>query len=202
MITLDQQFEHMSTGRLYDDLTPEIIKAREDAVLLTNEYNASFSKPPEEREAILKRLLGSIGSRVHFEPTFRCEFGRNIHIGDNFYGNFDCVILDGAAVHIGDNVLLAPRVGIYTANHAIHPEERAAGACFARPVRIGNNVWVGAGVHINPGVSIGEGSIIGSGSVVTTDIPANVIAVGIPCKVLREITEKDRAGFVRANPIG
>ena len=197
MSTLQQQFEHILTGQTYDDLTPEIIQAREDAVLLTNRYNQSFSRPQEEREAILRTLLGSMGTRVHFEPTFRCEFGSNIHIGNNFYANFDCVILDGGGVHIGDDVLLAPRVGIYTSNHAIHPEERAAGACFAKPVRIGNRVWVGAGVHINPGVTIGDGAIIGSGSVVTSDIPPNVIAVGIPCKVLRPITEKDRTGFQR-----
>ena len=132
---------------------------------------------------------------MHFEPTFRCEFGRNIHIGDNFYANFDCVMLDGGGIYIGDHVLLAPRVGIYTSNHAIDPLERAVGACFAKPVRIGHRVWIGAGVHINPGVTIGEGTIIGSGSVVTADIAPMVIAAGVPCKVLRAISEKDKTGF-------
>ncbi len=162
----------------------------------TNEYNASFGQPAAEREAVLKRLLGAVGSGVHFEPTLRCEFGRNIHIGSNFYANFDCVMLDGGGIYIGDSVLLAPRVGIYTSNHAIDPVERAAGACFAKPVSIGDRVWIGAGAHINPGVTIGADSIIGSGSVVTGDIPPRVIAAGVPCGVIRKIEDRDKTGFV------
>lgn len=195
MSDLQHQLAHIRAGDVYNDLTPELIAAREAAVFLTNDYNGSFGRPAVEREAILRRLLGSIGMGVHFEPTFRCEFGRNIHIGSNFYANFDCVMLDGGGIHIGDNVLLAPRVGICTTNHAIDPIERAAGACIAKPVHIGDRVWVGAGVHINPGVSIGEGSIIGSGSVVTSDVRAGVIAAGVPCRVIRAITERDRTGF-------
>ena len=180
---------------MYNDLTPELIQAREQAVLLTSEYNASFSSPAQRRLEILRRLLGRVGERVHFEPTFRCEFGMNIFIGDNFYANFDCVMLDGGGIHIGDDVLFGPRVGIYTSNHAIDPAERAAGGCYARPVRIGNQVWIGAGVHINPGVSIGDGAIIGSGSVVTKDVPSRVMAAGIPCKVIRAITADAKTGF-------
>jgi len=181
---------------MYNDLTPELVAAREQAVLLSNQYNASFSRPAAERQAILRRLLGSIGEGVHFEPTFRCEFGSNIHIGNNFYANFDCVMLDGGGIFIGDDVLLAPRVGIYTSNHAIDPAERAAGGCYAKPVRIGNRVWIGAGVHVNQGVTIGDGSVIGSGSVVTSDIPPNVVAAGVPCRVLRPITDADKTGFM------
>lgn len=195
MPDLETQFAHIRSGRMYNDLSAELIAARQSAVLLTNEYNHSFAQTGAQREAILKRLLGSVGKNVHFEPTFRCEFGRNIHIGDNFYANFDCVMLDGGGIDIGDHVLLAPRVGIYTSNHAIDPQERAAGACFAKPVRIGHRVWIGAGVHINSGVTIGEGAIIGSGSVVPADIPPMVIAAGVPCKVLRAISEKDKTGF-------
>ena len=195
MPDLETQFAHIRSGRMYNDLSAELIAARQSAVLLSNAYNQSFGQPGGEREAILKRLLGTVGQGVHFEPTFRCEFGRNIHIGDNFYANFDCVMLDGGGIYIGDHVLLAPRVGIYTSNHAIDPLERAAGGCFAKPVRIGHRVWIGAGVHINPGVTIGEGAIIGSGSVVTADIPPMVIAAGVPCKVLRAISEKDKTGF-------
>lgn len=195
MQNLDTQFERIRTGQMYNDLTPELVAAREQAVLLSNQYNASFSHPAAERQAILRRLLGSIGEGVHFEPTFRCEFGRNIHIGNNFYANFDCVMLDGGGIFIGDDVLLAPRVGIYTSNHAIDPAERAAGGCYAKPVRIGNRVWIGAGVHVNQGVTIGDGSVIGSGSVVTSDIPPNVVAAGVPCRVLRPITDADKTGF-------
>lgn len=194
-MNLEEQTAGMLSGKMYNDLTPELIKARENTVFLTNEYNASFGKPDKEREAILKRLLKSIGTGVHFEPTFRCEFGYNISIGDHFYANFDCIMLDGGGIEIGSNVLFGPRVGIYTSNHAVDPWERMNGACYAKPVKIGNNVWVGASVNINQGVTIGDNTIIGSGSVVTKDIPANVIAAGIPCKVIREITEADKTGY-------
>ncbi|MCE1237993.1 MAG: sugar O-acetyltransferase [Hyphomicrobiales bacterium] len=196
-MTLDGQMAHIRSGRMYDDLTPELVEARERAVLLTNRYNASFGGPAAEREAILRELLGKVGRRVHFEPTFRCEFGRNIVIGDDFYANFDCIMLDGGGIEIGDNVLFGPRVGIYTSNHATDAAERAAGACYARPVRIGHRVWIGAGVHINPGVTIGDDAIVGSGSVVTKDVPAGVIAAGVPCRVVRPITEADRTGYER-----
>lgn len=195
MPSLNAQFAHMATGQMYNDLTPELIAAREEAVLRSNAYNASFGRPAAEREALLAELLGAVGKGVHFEPTFRCEFGRNIRIGSRFYANFDCVMLDGGGIEIGDDVLLAPRVGIYSSNHAIDPHERAAGGCVGKPVTIGNRVWVGGGVHINPGVTIGDGAIVGSGSVVTSDIPPGVIAAGVPCRVLRPITAADRTGF-------
>ena len=194
-MTLEEQRQFILEGNMYNDLTEELVKVRENTVLLTNEYNASFGKPAAEREAILVRLLKSMGSGVYFEPNFRCEFGYNISIGNNFYANFDCVMLDGGGIEIGDNVLFGPRVGIYTSNHAADAWERTHGACYAKKVKIGRNVWVGAGVHINPGVTIGENTIIGSGSVVTKDIPANVIAAGVPCKVIRAITEEDKTGY-------
>ena len=192
---LEEQKKWMLSGKMYDDLTDELVAARERAVLLTNEYNASFGKAPEVREALLKKLLKSVGKGVHFEPNFRCEFGYHISIGDHFYANFDCIMLDGGGIEIGDNVLLGPRVGIYTSNHAIDAWERVHGACYAKPVKIGNNVWVGAGVHINQGVTRGDNTIIGSGSVITKDIPSNVIAAGVPCKVIRSITEAEKTGY-------
>lgn len=194
-MTLDAQRENILSGRMYNDLTDELVEARQRTVLLTDDYNRSFGKPPAEREAILRRLLRSVGRNCHFEPTFRCEFGFNISIGDAFYANFDCVMLDGGGITIGDHVLFGPRVGIYTSNHAVDPAERAAGACYARPVTIGDNVWIGGGVTVNPGVTIGDGAIIGAGSVVTRSIPAAVIAAGVPARVLREITDADRTGF-------
>lgn len=195
-MTLQEQMALILSGRMYNDLTPELVRAREDTVFLTNKYNESFGRPKQEREAILKELLGKVGTDVHFEPTFRCEFGCNISIGNNFYANFDCVMLDGGGIEIGNNVLLGPRVGIYTSNHAADAWERTHGACYAKPVKIGNNVWIGAGVHINQGVTIGDNSSIGSGSVVTKDIPASVVAIGVPCKVLREITPNDKTGYL------
>ena len=194
-MTLDAQREHILSGRMYNDLTEELTQARQRAVLLTTEYNDSFGRAQEHREAILRRLLRSVGSGCHFEPTFRCEFGFNISVGDHFYANFDCVMLDGGGITIGDHVLFGPRVGIYTSNHAVDAAERAVGACYARPVMIGDHVWIGGGVTVNPGVSIGSNTIIGSGSVVTRPIPANVIAVGSPARVLREITDADRTGY-------
>ena len=185
----------MLAGEVYNDLRPELVEARARAVTLADEYNRSAGQRAEAREALLRRLLGSVGAGTHLEPTFRCEFGFNISVGARFYANFDCVILDGAAVTIGDDVLFGPRVGIYTANHATDAAERAGGACYAKPVTIGDRVWIGAGVHINQGVTVGSNSIVGSGSVVTGDIPPNVIAVGVPCRVLRSITAADRVGY-------
>jgi maltose O-acetyltransferase len=194
-VNLAEQRALILSGRMYNDLTTELIKARERAVLLSGEYNATFGRSREVREEVLRRLLGSVGDGCYFEPTFRCEFGFNIRIGDHFYANFDCVMLDGGGVTIGDHVLFGPRVGIYTSNHAIDAGERAAGGCYAKPVTIGNHVWVGGGVTINPGVRVGDNSIIGSGSVVTRPIPAGVVAAGNPARVLREITDADRTGF-------
>jgi len=199
-MTLEAQRALILTGVMYDDLTPELIAARMRAVGLTDAYNKSFGQAQEEREALLCKFLRQVGPGAHFEPSFRCEFGFNISIGRNFYANFDCVMLDGGEITIGDHVLLGPRAGIYTSNHAIDPAERVAGGCYAKPVTIGNRVWVGGGVQINQGVSIGDDAIIGSGSVVTRDVPAGVIAAGVPCKVLREITEADRTGFRSSRP--
>ena len=197
-MTLEEQRQDILSGAVYDDLTPELIEARQAAVLLTNAYIQAFGQDEKIRQDLLKKLLKSFGDNCYFEPNFRCEFGYNITIGNNFYANFDCVLLDGGGIEIGDDVLFGPRVGIYTSNHAIDASERAAGACYAKKVTIGNKVWVGAGVHINQGVTIGYNTIIGSGSVVTKDIPANVIAAGVPCRVIREITEADKTGFTSA----
>ena len=192
---MGKQFEKMLAGEMYNDTAPEMIEARRNAVRLAKEYNESYEKSQEEREAILRRMMKSVGQNVHLEPEFRCEFGCNITIGDHFWANLDCVMLDCAEIIIGDHVLFGPRMGIYTANHAVDAWERINGACYAKPVKIGNNVWVGAGVHITPGVTIGDNTIIGAGSVVTKDIPANVIAAGVPCRVIREITEADKTGY-------
>ncbi|MFW8051920.1 sugar O-acetyltransferase [Vagococcus fluvialis] len=196
MATLEEQFKHMATGLMYDDLTAELIKFREQTVLKTNKYNASFGQNPSERVNILRTIVGKMAQNAHFEPNFRCEFGRNITLGENFYANFDCIMLDGASITIGNNVLFGPRTGIYTSNHAIDPVERAQGACYAKPVVIGNNVWFGANVTVNQGVTIGDNTVIGSGSVVTSDIPANVVAAGVPCRVIRKITENDKTDYL------
>lgn len=195
-MTIDERNKKMLSGVMYNDLAAELVKKREQVIFLTNKYNKSFGKPMEKREKIFKTLLGSIGKNVHFEPGFRCEFGFNISIGNNFYANYDCIMLDGNKIEIGDNVLFGPRAGIYASNHAIDPSERQNGGCFSKPVKIGNNVWMGGDVKVLQGVSIGDNTVIGAGSVVTRDIPANVVAAGNPCKVLRKITDSDKTGYI------
>lgn len=194
-MTYDELRRAMRNGEMYNDLTPALVEVRERAVVATDAYNASFGHSAEERLSLLRALLGSVVGPAHFEPSLRVEFGDNIHLGRNFYANFDCILLDGAEITIGDDVLFGPRVSIYTANHALDASERVAGACVARPVRIGDAVWVGGGVTINQGVTIGAGAVIGSGSVVTKDVPAGSIAAGVPARVIREITAADRAGY-------
>lgn len=195
MTTLAEQLAHIATGAMYDDLTPELIAARERAVLATSAYNASYGSPPGERARLLGELLGTVGEGATFEPTFRCEFGTNIHLGARFYANFDCVMLDGAPITIGDDVLLGPKVGLYTSNHALDLAERVAGACRARPITIGDGVWIGGGVTVLPGVTIGDGAVVGAGSVVTRDVPARTLVAGNPARVLRPITAADRTGY-------
>lgn len=186
----------MLSGEMYNDLTDFRTKAREYAVATTDLYNKSYGQGEELRQKILRILLKSVGTNVYFEPNFRCEFGFNISIGDNFYANFDCIMLDGNRIDIGNNVYIGPRTSIFTANHAINSEERNAGGCYARPVTIKNSVWIGGNVTILPGTTIGMNSIIGAGSVVTHSIPANVIAAGIPCKVIRTITDADKTNYL------
>lgn len=192
---LEELFAHMAAGEMYDDLMPELNDARTRAVLATNAYNASYGQPQEEREALLKKVLGAVGEGANFEPTFRCEFGTNIRVGKRFFANFDCVMLDGAPITIGDDVLIAPKVGLYTAGHALDTTERAAGACWAKPITIGDRVWIGGGVTVLPGVTIGEGAVVGAGSVVTKDVPPNTVVVGNPARILKKITDADRTGY-------
>ncbi len=185
----------MLSGEMYNDLLDELVQAREQAVHRADEYNRSFGQPSTERTELLRHLLRGVGKGAHFEPVFRCEFGSNIVLGNNFYANFDCVMLDGAPITIGDNVLFGPRVSIYTSNHAADAEERVAGGCYARPVSVGDNTWIGGGVTVNPGVSIGRNAIIGSGSVVTRSVPDNCLAAGVPARVIREITAADKTDY-------
>lgn len=195
-MNLTEQLAHMSTGQMYDDLTPELVAARIEGVRATDEYNASYGRPQEEREALLAKVIGSAGRGASFEPTFRCEFGQNIHVGDRFFANFDCVMLDGGVITIGDDVLLGPKVGLYTSNHALDPRERMDGACWARPITIGDGVWIAGGVTVLPGVTIGDHAVIGAGTVVTKDVPPGTVFAGNPGRVLREITAADRTGYV------
>lgn len=184
--------EKMLSGNLYmandKELKVDVKKSR----MLTRLFNNTTEEQKEYRAELLKELLKKTGDNIYIEPSFKCDYGCNISVGNNFYANFDCIILDVCNVDIGENVFFAPRVCIYTAGHPIDAEVRNTGLEFGKPVKIGNNVWVGGSTVINPGVNIGNNVVIGSGSVVTKDIPDNVIAVGNPCTVLREITEEDK----------
>ena len=156
------------------------------------EYN---NLPPEQwdrKAELLKNILGKTGENVHINAPFHCDYGYNIEVGDNFFANYNLIILDVAKVRIGDNAQIAPNVSIYTAGHPIHPDSRNSGYEYGIDVTIGDNVWIGGNAVIMPGVTIGDNVVIGAGSVVTKDLPDNVIAAGNPCRIIREITEADR----------
>ncbi|MCT4487553.1 sugar O-acetyltransferase [Levilactobacillus parabrevis] len=193
-MNLQEKFSYMATGKPYDDLDPVLIAARDRATTKTNALNAT--NDPAERTRLFTALVGSTGADPVVNPNFRCEFGTNIHVGRDFYANYDVVMLDGGRITIGDYVLFGPKVGLYTSNHLFDPTERQLGGCIAKPITIGNHCWLAANVSVMPGVTIGENTIVGANSVVTHDIPANVIAAGNPCRVLRPITAADKTGFV------
>ncbi|MCR5556027.1 MAG: sugar O-acetyltransferase [Butyrivibrio sp.] len=161
------------------------------------EYN---NLPPErwnEKTKLIKGILGKTGEEINIEAPFHCDYGYNIEVGENFFANYNLIILDVARVRIGDNAQIAPNVAIYTAGHPIHPDSRNSGYEYGIDVTIGDNVWIGGNTCIMPGVTIGNNVVIGGGSVVTKDIPDNMIAVGNPCRVIREITEEDRDFYFR-----
>jgi maltose O-acetyltransferase len=171
----------------YDSSDKELVELRKQAKIQLRKYNFSTEDEQELRSQVLKELFGKASEGIKIEPPFFCDYGSNIYVGKNFYMNFDCVILDCADVVIGDNVMCGPKVQIYTPGHPLEAEERIKGIEFAKKIRIGNNVWLGGGCIICPGVTIGDNTTIGAGSVVTKDIPSDVVAVGVPCKVIRNL---------------
>ena len=179
--------EKMIRGELYLANDPVLVQERINARRLTRLYNETIETEQEQRTEILRELFGSVGNNIYIEPTFRCDYGYNIHVRENFYANFDCVMLDVCEIRIGENCFLAPGVHIYTATHPLNPYERISGAEFGKAVTIGDNVWIGGRAVINPGVTIGNNVVIASGSVVTKDIPDNVVAGGNPAKILKAI---------------
>ena len=151
----------------------------------------------EEKEKLLKEILGKTGEYVNIEAPFHCDYGYNIEVGENFFANYNFTVLDVGKVRIGANAQIAPNVSIYTAGHPVHPDSRNSGYEYGIDITIGDNVWIGGNVCILPGVTIGDNVVIGAGSVVTKDIPDNVIAAGNPCRILRTITEEDRDFYYR-----
>ncbi len=155
-------------------------------------YNNLEPDKLEEKDKLIKEIFGRTGECINVEAPFHCDYGYNIEVGENFFANYNLVILDVGKVKIGDNAQIAPNVAIYTAGHPIHPDSRNSGYEYGIDITIGDNVWIGGNTCIMPGVTIGNNVVIGGGSVVNKDLPDNVIAVGNPCKVVREITEADR----------
>ena len=183
--------EKMAAGLLYDaNYDRELMEARTRCKDICHEFNSLYPSEEEKQKGLLKGLLGKTGEEFRVTAPFWCDYGFNIELGENFYVNHSCVILDCAKVTFGDNVFVGPDCGFYTAGHPIDAKQRNQGLEYARPIHVGDTVWIGGGVRVLPGVSIGEGAVIGSGSVVTKDIPPRVIAAGNPCRVIREIEEE------------
>lgn len=185
------EIDKMISGDVYFASNPEVSAKYKEAKYLTRQYNFTTDEEENIRIEIINKLFSKIGKRFHIEPPFRCDYGFNIKVGENFYANYECIILDVCKVNIGDNVFFGPRVSIYTATHPISAKIRNTGLEYGKSITIGSDVWVGGDTVINPGVTIGNNVVIGSGSVVTKDIPSNVIVAGNPCKVIREITIED-----------
>jgi len=184
--------EKMLSGKLYIAQDAELKREFLNARRITRLFNRTTEEELALRQQLLEELFEETGENIYIEPPFRCDYGCHISVGENFYANFDCIILDVNKVKIGNNVFFAPRVCIYTAAHPIDVTVRNTLLEFGKPITIGNDVWIGGNTVINPGVTIGNNVVIGSGSVVIKNIPDNVIAVGNPCKVLRSITEDDK----------
>lgn len=189
------EWEKMQAGLAYNDFDRDLFDRRVYAKRLFRAYNRTDDDETDARAQIMHDLFRQVGKNVWIEPDFRCEFGKNITIGDNVYINFGCVILDCGQVVIGNSTLIGPNVGIFSGNHTLDAEERAAGGLVPKDIRIGERVWIGGNVSIVPGVSIGSNTVIATGSVVTRDIPDGVLAAGNPCRVLRPITSEDKIGY-------
>ena len=191
------QKERMLKGLPYKAWLDNLEEEREACKVKIYELNMLRPTERERIPELIKALLGKTGKNVWIEPPFHCDYGWNIEVGEDFYANYNFMVLDVGKVTIGDNVMIAPNVSIYTAGHPVHPESRNSGYEYGIPVSIGNNVWIGGNVVILPGVSIGDNVVIGAGSVVTKSIPDNVIAAGNPCRIIREITESDRRFYYK-----
>ena len=179
--------EKMIKGELYIASDEVLVNERLNARRLTRVFNNTLEDEIEKRTEILRELLGEVGKNIYIEPTFKCDYGYNIKVGDNFYANFDCVMLDVCPITIGSNVFLAPGVHIYTATHPLNPEERNSGAEFGKAVKIGDSVWLGGRSVICPGVTIGNNVVVAAGAVVTKDVPDNVVVGGNPAKIIKNI---------------
>ncbi|STO08316.1 sugar O-acetyltransferase [Exiguobacterium aurantiacum] len=180
--------EKMVRGERYLAGDEELVTARRHARRLMEQFNQSGIDDLAIRKETLSELFGSTGESFYFEPTFKCDYGFNIHIGERFFANFDCVFLDICPIRFGDDCMLGPGVHVYTATHPLDPTERISGIEYGKPVTVGHRVWIGGGAIINPGVTIGNDAVIASGAVVTKDVPASTVVGGNPARVIKTIT--------------
>lgn len=179
--------QKMLSGKLYNPLKDSLPKEREEAKKLCFKFNQTPPHRSLKRIQLIAKILGKTGKNYWIEQPFQCDYGYNIEIGENFYSNHNLIILDPAKVTFGDNVFIGPNCGFYTPEHPLDAGTRISGLEYAKPITVGNNVWFGGGVIVLGGVTIGDNVVIGAGSVVTKDIPANTVAVGNPCKVIKEL---------------
>ena len=191
-------YEEMKSGEIYFMTDENLAKHQQECLENLYDFNMTRPSEAEKREALMKKVLGHIGENCYIEPPLHASWGgKQVHFGHNVYANFHLTLVDDTAIHVGDNVMFGPNVTLTTGTHPIHPALRRKQVQYNLPITIGNNVWIGANSVVLPGVKIGDNSVIGAGSVVTRDIPSGVVAVGIPCRVLREIGEKDERTYYR-----
>lgn len=191
MLENNTDYQNMVNGRLYDASNPELRKLAKKHRLLMEDYNRTSRYEEEKLQEILSQLFNKVGENVKIVSPVYIDYGANTTIGDNFYANYDCVLLDVAPIKIGNNVMFGPRVSLLTPEHPIDSHVRNNGLEFARPIVIEDGVWIGGNATILSGVTIGENSIVAAAAVVTKDVPANTIVAGSPAKIIREITEAD-----------
>ena len=184
---MDSEKRKMLDGELYDAMDPKLVAEREAARRLTHRYNQTTAVDRDVRRSLLDDLFGSTGENLRVEPPFRCDYGYSVHVGDDVYANFGCVVLDVCRVEVGDRCLLGPGVHVYTATHPVDPAARAAGREYGKPVSVGDDVWLGGRAVVNPGVSIGDNAVVGSGAVVARDVPENAVVRGNPAEVVAEV---------------
>ncbi len=180
--------EKMITGELYFANDPELVADRMFARSQSQIINQAESA--ELRSQLLKETFGRTGKKIYMEPVINFDYGYNIFVGENFYANFNCTFLDVSTIEIGDNCMFAPNVQLYTATHPLHPVKRNSGLEYAKPIKIGNNVWLGGGVIVTPGVTLGDNVVVGAGSVVTKSFPDNVVIAGNPARIIKTVEEE------------
>jgi len=195
-------YEKLHSGEIYDPNNEDIFKEQIKCLDRLYDFNATRPTELEKRAEMLKEMLAEVGENCYIEPPFHSNWGgKHVHLGNNVYFNFNATLVDDTHIYIGDSTLIGPNVTLATAGHPILPELREKALQFNLPIHIGKNCWLGAGVIVLPGVTIGDNTVIGAGSVVTKDIPANVVAVGNPCKILREISEHDKEYYYKDRKI-